>query len=200
VTRPPTSITAMWPGDLFGTRQHGLPPLREYARGKKEVVILFDDMARVTRVAEIVRHVLAELAAAGIGDADPDAVGAFAGLQGERAAFGHGLEGVLDEVDQHLLDLGWINRGDGQLAAQAGVEVQAAVVEFGLEQFEGFLNDVVERGDFELGRCGTNRLQKLRDDVIQPGNFALGHIEVLLQASKVEGRGEPPAPSLPKSL
>jgi nickel-dependent lactate racemase len=44
------------------------PPLREYARGKKEVVIIFDDMARVTRVAEIVPHVLDELAAAGIRD------------------------------------------------------------------------------------------------------------------------------------
>ncbi len=49
-------------------RPIGLPPLREYARGKKEVVILFDDMARVTRVAEIVPHVLAELTAADIGD------------------------------------------------------------------------------------------------------------------------------------
>ncbi len=46
----------------------GMPPLREYARGKKEVVIIFDDMARVTRVAEIVPHVLEELAAAGIKD------------------------------------------------------------------------------------------------------------------------------------
>jgi nickel-dependent lactate racemase len=46
----------------------GMAPLREYARGKKEVVILFDDMTRVTRVAEIVPHVLAELAAAGIAD------------------------------------------------------------------------------------------------------------------------------------
>jgi len=46
----------------------GMRPLREYARGKKEVVVLFDDMARVTRVAEIVPHVLEELAAAGIRD------------------------------------------------------------------------------------------------------------------------------------
>ncbi|MBA7661244.1 hypothetical protein ES703_69259 [subsurface metagenome] len=46
----------------------GMAPLRESARGKKEVVIIFDDMARVTRAAEIVPHVLAELAAAGIGD------------------------------------------------------------------------------------------------------------------------------------
>ncbi len=46
----------------------GMAPLREYARGKKEVVILFDDMTRVTRAAEIVPHVLAELSAAGIAD------------------------------------------------------------------------------------------------------------------------------------
>lgn len=47
-------------------RPIGMEPLREYARGKKEVVIIFDDMTRITRVAEIVPHVLAELAAAGI--------------------------------------------------------------------------------------------------------------------------------------
>lgn len=46
----------------------GMAPLREYARGKKEVVIIFDDMTRVTRAAEIVPHVLAELAEAGIED------------------------------------------------------------------------------------------------------------------------------------
>lgn len=46
----------------------GMPPIREYARGKNEVVILFDDMARVTRVAEIVPYVLEELAVAGIPD------------------------------------------------------------------------------------------------------------------------------------
>ncbi|HJX12745.1 MAG TPA: lactate racemase domain-containing protein, partial [Dehalococcoidales bacterium] len=49
-------------------RPPGLPPLREYARGKKEVVVIFDDMTRVTRAADIVPHVLAELAAAGIAD------------------------------------------------------------------------------------------------------------------------------------
>ena len=54
----------------------GMAPLREYARGKKEVVILFDDMARVTRVAEIVPHVLEELAAAGIEDKQIRFIGA----------------------------------------------------------------------------------------------------------------------------
>ena len=46
----------------------GIPPIRELAKGKKEVVIIFDDMTRVTRVAKIVPPVLEELAAAGIPD------------------------------------------------------------------------------------------------------------------------------------
>jgi nickel-dependent lactate racemase len=45
-----------------------LAPIRELARGKKEVVIIFDDMTRVTRTAEIVPFVLEELALAGIPD------------------------------------------------------------------------------------------------------------------------------------
>ena len=43
-------------------------PIRELAKGKKEVVIIFDDITRVTRVAEIVPVVLEELAEAGIPD------------------------------------------------------------------------------------------------------------------------------------
>ncbi len=52
-------------GKLIGT-----PPIRELAKGKKEVVIIFDDMTRVTRAAEIVPFVLEELGAAGIPDSN----------------------------------------------------------------------------------------------------------------------------------
>ncbi len=65
----------------------GRPPMREYARGKKEVVIIFDDMTRVTRVAEIVPHVLKELAAAGIKDPQIRFIAA------------NGCHGVMDRVD-----------------------------------------------------------------------------------------------------
>ena len=48
----------------------GTPPIRELARGKHEVVIIFDDIARVTRIAKIVPFVLEELAQAGIPDSN----------------------------------------------------------------------------------------------------------------------------------
>ena len=46
----------------------GIPPIRDLAKGRKEVVILFDDMTRITRDAEIVPFILEELEAAGIPD------------------------------------------------------------------------------------------------------------------------------------
>jgi nickel-dependent lactate racemase len=46
----------------------GMPPIREAAKGKKEVVIIFDDLARPTRAYEIVPAILKELAQAGIPD------------------------------------------------------------------------------------------------------------------------------------
>jgi len=46
----------------------GSPPLTELAKGKNEVAIIFDDISRPTRAAEIVPHILDELHAAGIPD------------------------------------------------------------------------------------------------------------------------------------
>ncbi len=46
----------------------GTAPIREGAKGKKEVCILFDDMSRATPSADIIPYVLEELAAAGIKD------------------------------------------------------------------------------------------------------------------------------------
>jgi nickel-dependent lactate racemase len=44
------------------------PPIRTLAKGKKQVAIIFDDIQRATRTAEIVPFVLEELAEAGIKD------------------------------------------------------------------------------------------------------------------------------------
>lgn len=65
----------------------GTRPLRELARGKQEVVIVFDDMTRVTRVHKIVPYILEELAEAGIPD---DNIRFICGLA---------LHGVLDRSD-----------------------------------------------------------------------------------------------------
>jgi len=46
----------------------GCPAIRELAQGKREVVIIFDDMTRATRTYDVLPHVLDELAAAGIPD------------------------------------------------------------------------------------------------------------------------------------
>jgi nickel-dependent lactate racemase len=54
----------------------GSKTIKELAKGKKEVVIIFDDMARPTPSAQLVPYILAELAAAGIPDDNIRFVGA----------------------------------------------------------------------------------------------------------------------------
>ena len=46
----------------------GTPTIKELARGKHQVVILFDDMSRITHTFDFVPHVLHDLAEAGIRD------------------------------------------------------------------------------------------------------------------------------------
>ena len=46
----------------------GIPRIAELAKGKKEVVILFDDLSRPTKVAELVPYVLEELREGGVVD------------------------------------------------------------------------------------------------------------------------------------
>ena len=46
----------------------GTKPLSKLARGKKDVVIIFDDMTRPTKVYEVVPHIINELREAGIED------------------------------------------------------------------------------------------------------------------------------------
>ena len=61
---------AMKPDEIKAavTSPIGMPPLRELAKGRKEAVIIFDDLTRSTRVYEIVPFVLEELAEAGFTD------------------------------------------------------------------------------------------------------------------------------------
>jgi len=65
----------------------GTKPLSKLARGKKEVVIIFDDMTRPTKVYEVVPHIINELHRAGIKD------------DNIRFVCANGSHGVLDRED-----------------------------------------------------------------------------------------------------
>jgi nickel-dependent lactate racemase len=79
----------------------GTPPIRELARGKKEVVILFDDLARPTRAARIVPFVLEELASAGISDDRVRFVAAYGSHCTYVGTTSHGTEVSLNAEVMH---------------------------------------------------------------------------------------------------
>ena len=61
---------AMTSAEIRETLDHpiGSPTIKELAKGKNQVVILFDDLARITHAYDFVPHVLQDLAEAGITD------------------------------------------------------------------------------------------------------------------------------------
>ncbi|MFH1015392.1 MAG: lactate racemase domain-containing protein, partial [Chloroflexota bacterium] len=64
----------------------GTRPIRELARNKKNVAILFDDMSRPTKAADIVPFVLEELAAGGVEEKNIQFICAL-GAHGAMTAF-----------------------------------------------------------------------------------------------------------------
>jgi len=76
----------------------GTPPLRELARGRKEVAIIFDDISRPTRVAELVPYALEELEAAGI----PESAVRFICATGTHGA--HTFQDFQKKLGKDILD------------------------------------------------------------------------------------------------
>ena len=64
------NVPAMTPARIKAAikKSIGSPTIRELAKDRREVVIIFDDMSRITRAAQIVPFILEELAEAGIPD------------------------------------------------------------------------------------------------------------------------------------
>ncbi len=87
---------AMEPDDIRQAIESpiGTPPLSEIAKGKKRVVILFDDFSRPTRVADIVPAVLDSLFSAGI---KPDQIRFISALGTHRAMTRRELAAKLGE-------------------------------------------------------------------------------------------------------
>jgi nickel-dependent lactate racemase len=80
---------ALLPGQIRAAIRFplGSKPIHELARGKKQVVIIFDDIQRATRCAEIVPFIIEELQEAGISDRQIRFIGAC------------GLHGVMNRSD-----------------------------------------------------------------------------------------------------
>jgi len=127
----------------------GSKPLQELAKGKKEVVILFDDMARPTPVYEIIPFVLRELERAGISDQQIRLIAAL-GAHGAQTAndFRKKLgEEVLDRFPvynhnpfTYCTDLGRTSRGT---PVSINKEVMACDLKIGIgcivpHSFSGF--------------------------------------------------------------
>ena len=165
----------------------GARPIEELARGKKEVVILFDDMARPTPVSEIVPYVLRNLEKAGISDQQIRFIAAL-GAHGAHTAidFRKKLgENVLDRFPvynhnpfDYCQDLGKTSRGT---PVAINKEVMACDLKIGIgsivpHAFSGF------GGGGKILFPGVAHIQSIaynHGTLVQkhPGSVGLGRIE-----------------------
>jgi len=165
----------------------GSKPISEMARGKKEVVILFDDLARPTPVYEIVPLVLQELEKAGISDQQVRFIAAL-GAHGAHTAndFRKKLgEEVLDRFpvyNHHPFDfctyLGKTSRGT---PVSINKEVMACDLKIGIGSilphvFSGFGGGgkILLPGVAHIDSIAYNHGTLVKDN---PGSVGLGKIE-----------------------
>ena len=165
----------------------GIKPIRELAKGKKEVAILFDDMARPTPIFEIIPYVLKELEKANISDDQVRFIAAL-GAHGAHTANDFrkklGPE-VLDRFpvyNHYLFDhctfLGKTSRGT---PVSINKEVMACDLKIGIgsilpHSFSGFGGGgkIVFPGVAHIDSIAYNHGTLVRD---HPGCVGLGKIE-----------------------
>lgn len=78
---------------------HGTPPLRELARGRRDAVIVVDDLSRPTPAWRLMPIILEELAAGGIGD---ERVRVIVGVAGHRPLM---RQDLVKKLGQEMVDL-----------------------------------------------------------------------------------------------
>ena len=84
----------------------------------------------------------------------------------------HGLDGVLDEIHECLLNLSGIERRGGEIVGKVFVEHHSAVFNLGAKHRESVHHDVIKRNRLALRTSGADGLQELADDIIEPIDFA----------------------------
>jgi len=165
----------------------GTGPICELAKGKKEVVLLFDDLARPTPIYEIVPYVLRELETAGISDNQIRFIAAL-GAHGAHTAndFRKKLgEEVLDRFPvynhhpfDHCRDLGKTSRGT---PLSINEEVMACDLKIGIgcivpHAFSGFGGGakIILPGVAHIDSIAYNHGTLVRNN---PGCVGLGKID-----------------------
>jgi lactate racemase len=165
----------------------GSPPIEDLARGKKEIVILFDDTARPTPVSQIVPFVLRRLEKAGISDEQVRFIAAL-GAHGAQTAhdFRKKLgEEVLDRFpvyNHHPFDhCTYLGKTSWGTPVSINKEVMACDLKIGIggivpHAFSGFGGGgkIVMPGVAHIDSIAYNHGALVRD---HPGCVGVGKIE-----------------------
>ena len=110
----------------------------------------------------------------------------------DAAARGRGFRGVLEQVDEHLLQLVGVVRHRGQARFGVAQHVHAALLEHAGHRLLGAAERVLERARREVQLARVGDVEQLLNDAIEPADLAHHELDVLrLLRLPGEGSREP---------
>ena len=139
----------------------GLEDFVERLRGDPAAAVL--DRHRGHFVADVE---MARLARAGVAMGLDDTLAR--GGDGHRTAAGHGVDGVVEEIHQHLLDAGAVEREAGQFREQPDADGDLVLGQAGSDAEQGIFDEDVEVLRLEREVLRVGEIEQAADDHIGP--------------------------------
>src|SRR5262249_51358121 len=109
--------------------------------------------------------VLRRNASTGVADLYLDAGAVASGYTQRPTASGHGIFGVDEKVEKHLLQLAGVPVDQRQVFIQAGFQLDSRSLELVLQQIECLRDDLVDIDIAKLGGAGAGKIQQVVYDL-----------------------------------
>ena len=169
-TRRDGYLAVMLPHDLEGNRK--AQPRSVLFRGE----VGLEDLGQV-----VFRN-----AHAAILDRNPQLLVHAIDGKAQLAAAGHGGEGVLHEIEHGLLHEAIVERDPRQIVPEPELDHDACPLRLGFDEF-GYLGDELAGiGLPELDVHGTDREEEIDDDLVEPIDLLVHHLEVALDQGNLD--------------
>ena len=116
-----------------------------------------------------------------VSNGDLKAAATDSDVNGQCPAVWHGLNGIEQEVQEHLLDLGPVNPGQGEIVGPILADDDLTHARFRTNQEKGFFHDFLESFALKMRRTRAGKFQKLIEEEFDALQLALDNIEIIRQ-------------------
>ncbi len=130
------------------------------------------------RLEDLVHDLLGD-AGARVGDPYLHRVSRAQGLDPQAPSLGHGGYGVLDEVEQRLLDEAGVDAQHRDRGGKVAFNLHACLLQLGAHEIEQLRDDLIDVAVLQPGIHRLHGEEEIHDDPVEPVDFLVYHGKVL---------------------